>query len=101
MRERLVAAVPAQQPRHVDLAVVHLPPLGAPADVAEQRLEHRLGAVDPAGQVVDPGAAGQLVAADPAGERAEGRLLGEVEHRGLMSKSHRPSVRHVRTQVLI
>src|SRR3954447_2582772 len=91
VRQRLVAAVPAQQPRDGDLPLVHLPAVLPPADVTEQDVEDRIRSGDPAGQVIHPGAGAELVSHHLAGQRAERGLLRQVPHRGL--RRPRPEAR--------
>ena len=43
VRQFLVPAVPAQQARHGDLPLVHLPAVLPPADIAQEHLEDRFG----------------------------------------------------------
>ncbi len=83
LRERgvgqgLVRGVEGEQPGHVDLPLVHLPPLGAPGHVGGQPLEERVGAAQPAGQVIDPGP-GPEVGPPQAAEGAEPDLVALVE----------------------
>jgi hypothetical protein len=93
VRQWLVRVVPPQQPRDVDLAVVHPHPLGAPVDLVQQCVEHDVGAAHPTRQVVDPRAVGQLVPGRASVESPERRLRCEVEHRGLVSDlRHGPTV---------
>src|SRR4051794_34382596 len=99
VRQFLVTPVVPQQARHGDLALVHLPAVLPPADVAEQVLQHRVGPEDPAGQVIHPGTATEIVSHDPAGQWGERRLLGEIPHRGLVHERHGGTLPRFRTCV--
>lgn len=80
--ERGAGAVVREQPGHGDDLVVHLAPLGPPGHFGGQMVEERVGAVQPAGEQVDPGAAAEFGAAH-AVERAEPQLVVLVEERAL------------------
>src|SRR4051794_20271023 len=99
VRQFLVTPVVPEQARHGDLALVHLPAVLPPGDVAEQVLQHRVGPGDPAGQVIHPGTATELVSHDPAGQWGERRLLGEIPHRGLVHERHGGTLPRFRTCV--
>src|SRR4051794_9184318 len=99
VRQFLVTPVVPEQARHGDLALVHLPAVLPPADVAEQVLQHRVGPGDPAGQVIHPGTATEFVSHDPAGQWGERRLLGEIPHRGLVHERHGGTLPRFRTCV--
>ena len=75
--ERVADAVGVHEPRHVDDPVVHLPPLGPPRHVADQRREHVVGRRQPVAAYVDPRAAGQHAALDAVEGRHRGRAVVE------------------------
>ena len=52
--------VEADQPRHVEHALVHLPALGAPRDLRHQLVEQPVGVREPAGAHLHPRAAAEL-----------------------------------------
>ena len=58
----LAAAVVVHQPGYVDHAVVHLPALGVPRDLADEPGEDLVGPADPGGSHVDPRPGTQVVA---------------------------------------
>src|SRR3954453_4721502 len=99
VRQFLVTPVVPQQARHGDLALVHLPAILPPADVAQQVLQHRVGPGDPAGQVIHPGTATELLSHDPAGQWGERRLLSEIPHRRLVRERHGGTLPGFRTCV--
>ena len=86
--ERLALAVELQQPRDVDHALVHLPALGVPRHRAVQQVEQLVGAREPAGPVVDPGAPGQRRALQSGRELAQREVVGGVEERALECHAH-------------
>src|SRR4051794_35104771 len=99
MGELLTRAVIVQQSRHVDNVVVHRSPLGAPRDALDQIGEQLVGALEPAGEHVDPRAGGQLGAPYAIGDRTDADVLDTVEagveERGLEPDGHmtEPSTR--------
>ena len=92
----LADAVGVDQARHVDDGVVHRPPLRPPRHLLHQVGEDGVGALEPAGQHVDPRAPRQRGALHPPRERSHARPPGVeagVEQRGLEVDRHTGSLR--------
>jgi hypothetical protein len=77
------------QPRDVDHAVDHRPPLAAPADAALEVIEEGVTAVHPGGDVLEPGAAGELGPAQAREAGVEARLAGTGEREAELAGEHR------------
>ncbi|MBA3527974.1 MAG: hypothetical protein H0T91_01405 [Propionibacteriaceae bacterium] len=56
MRQWVAFAEEAQQSRHIDDPLIHLPPLRLPRHGVDELVEERVSSAEPAGQQVDPGA---------------------------------------------
>ncbi len=82
VRQVVALAVEGEQPGHLHLPLVHLPPLGAPRHVGGQPFEELVGAAQPAGQAVDPRPGAELGPAQPV-ERTETDLVTLVEEGAL------------------
>jgi hypothetical protein len=52
--------VEADQPRHIEHALVHLPALGAPRDAVVEFVEQPVGVREPAGAHLDPRAVAEV-----------------------------------------
>ena len=82
-------------------SLVAAEPASAKILTAEQRFQDHLGPFDPTGQVVNPAATGELGALEATFQSTEGRLLDQVEHRGLVCDAgHNRSVARFSTTVL-
>src|SRR3954453_8874675 len=103
MGERIVLAIEAEQTRHVDNPLVHLPSLGLPGHLFEEILEEAIGTAQPAGQQVNPGTATESLACDHASKRTERRLLcvREFEEGCLNNARHALTLPHIRLWVRI
>ena len=71
----------AGQPWHVDHPVVHRPASLLPIDLGDEGVEQRLVAAQPAGLVIDPGAAGQGEATNLGEASVEARLTSPEQRR--------------------
>jgi hypothetical protein len=83
VREGVGGAEVREQTRDVDRLVVHLATLGPPAHLRLQGEEQRVGALHPAGTDVDPGTVRQLATLHRSTQRADDRLVADVEQRTL------------------
>ena len=91
--------VEAEQARDVDLAVIHLPALGMPGDVARESAEQLIGPGQPTGPKINPCAAHERRSPDRWAESAEPHLVDGVEQGSLESDRHGSSVTQDSEQV--
>ena len=95
--ERVLGAVEALEPRHVDDRVVHLAAFGVPRHVATQRGIQLVRTADPARPQVDPCGVVELASAHGA-EGMDDHLVGQVEQRPL-EYGHGATIDAIRTDV--
>jgi hypothetical protein len=86
------------EPRHVDLALVHVPALLAPRGGLVERVEERALSTHPAGHVLHPGAVRELDPADLGKGGVESELGGAEQAE--LTGTHVGSVAPVRDLAL-
>src|SRR6266496_3586468 len=97
-RQFLVLPVEAEQPRHVDHPVVHLPALRLPRDIAREPFVHLIRPGQPPRQYVDPRTTTE-VRPPNRGQRTQRGILERIQQRALKISTHATTLPEIRTFV--